>query len=66
MVARQAKSSRKVSANRSRKGAGEIGAKKKFRGQAQSDRQRQRQNDAERTDRDGPQGKKDRDFQRKF
>ena len=66
MVARQAKSSRKVSADRSRKGAGEIGAKKNFAGRRKATARGSARHDAERTDRDGPQGKKDRDFQRKF
>jgi hypothetical protein len=44
----------------------EIGAEKKFRGQAYRERLRRGQHNAERADREGPQGKKVRDFQRKF
>jgi hypothetical protein len=51
---------------RSRKGAAEPGIKDKFRGEAAKNRQKQRQHDADRPDRGGPQGRKDKDFQRKF
>jgi hypothetical protein len=51
---------------RSKKGAAELGAQKKARGEAQKARQRTRQHDMNRPDRGGPQGKKDKDFQRKF
>jgi len=51
---------------RSRKGPAEIGAKAKYRGEAAKERQRQRQHEADRPDRGGPQGRKDKDFQRKF
>jgi hypothetical protein len=65
MTAKKLQSPPRKAPRLSRKGTAEIGAEKKFRGQAQSDRQRQRQHDAERADREGLQGKKDRDFQRK-
>ena len=51
---------------RSRKGSAELGAKDKYRGEAAKDRQKQKQHDADRPDRGGPQGRKDKDFQRKF
>jgi hypothetical protein len=51
---------------RSRKAAAEIGTKDKYRGELAKDRQRQRQHEADPPDRGGPQGRKDRDFQRKF
>ena len=51
---------------RSRKGPAEIGVKAKYRGEVAKERQRQRQHDADRPDRGGPQGRKDKDFQRKF
>jgi hypothetical protein len=51
---------------RSRKGPAELGTKDKYRGEAAKDRQRQSQHDADRPDRGGPQGRKDKDFQRKF
>jgi hypothetical protein len=51
---------------RSKKGAAELGAKKKARDEAQKAKQRRRQHDMNRPDRGGPQGKKDKDFQRKF
>jgi hypothetical protein len=50
---------------RSRKGAAELGKKAKHQNEAVKDRQRQRQHDADRPDRGGPQGRKDKDFQRK-
>jgi hypothetical protein len=49
---------------RSRKGPAEIGAKAKYRNEAARERQRLRQH--ERSDRGGPQGREDKDFQRKF
>jgi len=49
-----------------RKGPAEIGVKAKYRGEVAKERQRQRQHDADRPDRGGPQGRKDKDFQRKF
>jgi hypothetical protein len=51
---------------RSRKGPAEIGVKAKYRGEAAKERQRKRQHEADRPDRGGPQGRKDKDFQRKF
>jgi hypothetical protein len=57
--------SAKKGPQRSRKGPAEIGAEKKHRGQAKSDRDRQAQYERERPDRRGPQGGKDKDFQRK-
>ena len=51
---------------RSRKGAADPGAKEKYQAEEKQDRQRQRQNEADRPDRGGPQGRKDKDFQRKF
>jgi hypothetical protein len=51
---------------RSRKGPAEIGIKEKYRGEAAKERQKQKQHDAGRPDRGGPQGRKDKDFQRKF
>jgi hypothetical protein len=53
-------------ARRSRKGPAEIGVKDKYRGEAAKERQRQRQHEADRPDRGGPQGRKDKHFQRKF
>ena len=50
---------------RSRKGPAELGTKDKYQGEAAKGRQRQRQHDADRPDRGGPQGRKDKDFQRK-
>jgi hypothetical protein len=47
---------------RSRKGPAELGVKAKYRGEAA----RERQDEAGRPDRGGPQGRKDKDFQRKF
>jgi hypothetical protein len=40
-------------------------AEKKHRGEARADRARQRNIEAEQTGRGGPQGRKDKDFQRK-
>jgi hypothetical protein len=40
-------------------------AEKKYRGEARADRTRMRQIEQERPDRGGPQGRKDKDFQRK-
>ena len=51
---------------RSRKGPAEPGIKDKYRDEAAKARQKQRQHDADRPDRGGPQGRKDKDFQRKF
>jgi hypothetical protein len=51
---------------RSRKGSAEPGIKDEYQGEAARDRQRQGQHDAGRPDRGGPQGRKDKDFQRKF
>jgi hypothetical protein len=51
---------------RSRKGSAEPGIKDKYQGEAASDRQRQRQHDADLPGHGGPQGRKDKDFQRKF
>jgi hypothetical protein len=51
---------------RSRKAAADIEMKDKHRAAATKDRQRQRQHEADRPDRGGPQGRKDKDFQRKF
>ena len=51
---------------RSRKGPAEIGVKDKYRGEAAKERQRKRQHEADRPDHGGPQGRKDKDFQRKF
>jgi hypothetical protein len=51
---------------RSRKDSAEPGIKDKYQGEAARDRQKQRQHDADRPDRGGPQGLKDKDFQRKF
>jgi hypothetical protein len=53
-------------ATRSRKGVADIGAEKRYRAEAKADRDRQRQHDHDRPDRGGPQGRKDKDFQRKF
>jgi hypothetical protein len=41
-------------------------AEKKYRGEARADRTRKRQIESERPDRGGPQGRKDKDFQRKY
>jgi hypothetical protein len=43
-----------------------MGAKQRYRGEEKQQRQRQRQKEADRPDRGGPQGRKDKDFQRKF
>ena len=51
---------------RSRKGAADASAKDKYQKEEEQDRQRQRQKEADRPDRGGPQGRKDKDFQRKF
>ena len=56
----------KKAPERSPKGAADIGAKDKYRGEEKQDRQRQRQKEADRPDHGGPQGRKDKDFQRKF
>ena len=56
----------KKTPQRSRKGAADIGAKKRFDDQEKKDRQKQRQHEADRLDRGGPQGRKDKDLQRKF
>jgi len=40
--------------------------KDKSRSEAANNRRRQRQHEADRPDRGGPQGSKDKDFQRKF
>jgi hypothetical protein len=65
-MAKDRKRPPKEGLGRSTEGTAEIGAERKFRGQAQRDRLGWRQHDAERADREGPQGKKDRNFQRKF
>jgi hypothetical protein len=49
----------------SAKAPAEIGAEKKYRGEARAERTRHRQIERERPDREGPQGRKDKDFQRK-
>jgi hypothetical protein len=51
---------------RSRKGVADIGAEKRYRAEAKADRERQQQQQRDRPDRGGPQGRKDKDFQRKF
>ena len=51
--------------DRSKKGAAQLGAKRNVRAEAQKARQRTRQHDMDRVDRGGPQGKKDKDFQRR-
>jgi hypothetical protein len=66
MAAKEPVKSGKTAPQRSRKGAAEIGAKGKYRNQEQRDRQQQRNHEAGRPDRGGPQGRKDKDFQRKF
>jgi len=66
MAAKQPVKSGKTAPQRSRKGAAEIGAKQKYRGEEKQDRERQRQKEVDRLDRGGPQGRKDKDFQRKF
>ena len=53
-------------APRSRKGVSDIGAEKRYRAEAKADRNREQQHDHDRPDRSGPQGRKDKDFQRKF
>ena len=53
-MAKDRKRLRKERQGRSTKGTAEIGAEEKFRGQAQRDRLRRRQHDAERVDREGP------------
>jgi hypothetical protein len=56
----------KAPQERSRKGAANLGAKRKIRAETQKRLQRTRQHEMERPDRGGPQGQKDKDFQRKF
>jgi hypothetical protein len=56
----------KQRASRSRKGPAALGAKKKVRMDTRKAVQRTRQEEADRPDRGGPQGRKDKDFQRKF
>lgn len=56
----------KASPERSRKGAADVNAKKMFRADVRNAAQRTRQHEEERPDRGGPQGRKDKDFQRKF
>jgi hypothetical protein len=64
MPSKRPRDSAKKTPERSRKGAADIGAKEKYRGEEKQDRQRQRQKEADRPDRGGPQGQKDKDFQR--
>jgi hypothetical protein len=64
-VPRQGKPTPKQ-AQRSRKGLANPGIKDKSRGEAAKDRGRQREHEADRPDRGGPQGRKDKDFQHKF
>jgi hypothetical protein len=61
---RVGKPAKKVT-TRSAKTPADLGADKRYRGQAQADRLRRRQIEQERPDRGGPQGRKDKDFQRK-
>jgi hypothetical protein len=56
----------KASQPRSRKGAADPHAKGRARAESRKAVQRSRQHDADRPDRGGPQGRKDKDFQRKF
>ena len=49
----------------SSKGQANPAAEKKYRGEARADRTRKRLVESERSDRGGPQGRKDKDFQRK-
>jgi hypothetical protein len=53
-------------APRPRKASAQVGAKEKFRFQERRDRHPQREHEGDRPDRGGPQGRKDKDFQRKF
>ena len=53
-------------APRPRKASAQVGAKEKFRFQERRDRHRQREHEGDRPDRGGPQGRKDKDFQRRF
>jgi NAD(P)-dependent dehydrogenase (short-subunit alcohol dehydrogenase family) len=55
-----------TSARAAVKGVADIGAEKRYRAEAKADRDRQRQHDHDRPDRGGAQGRKDKDFQRKF
>lgn len=52
--------------SKSRKGSPGRGAEQKFREEAKQGRQRQRQHEADRDNHGGPQGQKDKDYQRKF
>ena len=52
--------------SKSRKGPTDRGREQKFRKEAKEGRQQQRQHEAEREDHGGPQGRKDKDYQRKF
>lgn len=54
------------SSSKSRKGLADRGTEQKFRKEATEGRQQQRQREAERDDHGGPQGRKDKDYQRKF
>jgi hypothetical protein len=60
------KSTGKAVPPRSRKGVADIGAEKRYRGEAKAGRDRNRRHEHDRPDRGGPQGRKDKDFQRKF
>jgi hypothetical protein len=51
---------------RSRKGPAQLDGKKKVRADARKAGQRIRQHEEDRPDRGGPQGRKDKDYQRKF
>jgi hypothetical protein len=66
MPKRRSTGSAKDAAPRSRKAGVAAENLKKLGEQKSGDRRRRRQHDADRPDRGGPQGRKDKDFQRKF
>ena len=66
MRKQRSKKSTSEQPRRSRKGAATLGVKDRNRRETAKGRQLQRQHEADRPDRGGPQGRKDKDFQRKF
>jgi hypothetical protein len=66
MLNQRPHASRTREPQRSPRAAAEEGRKAKHRDEEMKDRQRQQQHKADRPDRGGPQGRKDKDFQRKF
>ena len=66
MPSQRRNTSRTREPERSPNAAADEGRKHKVRQEKTQDRQRQQHHDADRPDRGGPQGRKDKDFQRKF